>query len=248
MEAVSKVVNAATAALWGDGSTAQQQSTPHGEEPIAGVQGSGEPNDPYDAGNREEQPEASISEGNTAPQEPRLDGAKTDPTRKDLLADVNANDVDITKTAPTAPITASATLTSPALSPVPVAGVATSSTPAETGASSSAVTSEPKTEQRIIESTAGQSSQAPRATGHQEVSEEALKGPQGPPPVPAEEFEEEAKGMKSAKKENGPVENGSSKSPDKSSQGSGNGKHSPLHKMKEKLSKVAHPRHGSNKA
>lgn len=53
MEAVSKVVNAATAALWGDGSTAQQQSTPHGEEPIAGVQGSGEPNDPYDAGNRE---------------------------------------------------------------------------------------------------------------------------------------------------------------------------------------------------
>jgi hypothetical protein len=53
MDAVSKVVNAATAALWGDGSTVQQQTTPHGEEPIAGVQGKGTFNDPYDAGNRE---------------------------------------------------------------------------------------------------------------------------------------------------------------------------------------------------
>jgi hypothetical protein len=53
MDAVNKVVNAATAALWGDGSTAQQQTTPHGEEPIAGVQGKGNFNDPFDAGNRE---------------------------------------------------------------------------------------------------------------------------------------------------------------------------------------------------
>lgn len=53
METVSKVVNAATAALWGDGSTVQQQTTPHGEEPIAGVQGKGSSTDPYDAGNRE---------------------------------------------------------------------------------------------------------------------------------------------------------------------------------------------------
>lgn len=77
-----------------------------------------------------------------------------------------------------------------------------------------------------------------------------MKGPQGPAPVPAEEFEKEAKGMKPAK-EGGSFENDTSKST-KSSQGSekgnGNGKHSPLHKMKEKLSKVAHPHHGSNKA
>lgn len=53
METVSKVVNAATAALWGDDSTAEQQTTPHGEEPIAGVQGKGSSTDPYDAGNRE---------------------------------------------------------------------------------------------------------------------------------------------------------------------------------------------------
>lgn len=53
MDAVNKVVNAATAALWGDGNTVQQQTTPHGEEPIAGVQGKGDFNDPFDAGNRE---------------------------------------------------------------------------------------------------------------------------------------------------------------------------------------------------
>lgn len=81
---------------------------------------------------------------------------------------------------------------------------------------------------------------------HREVSEEALKGPRGPAPVPAEEFEKEAKGMKPAGKDVGAAESRSSKS----SQGSekGNGKHSPLHKMKEKLNKVVHPHQGSNKA
>lgn len=123
-------------------------------------------------------------------------------------------------------------------------------TPVEAGGSS-AVTSEPKTEQRSTETTEGQSSQTSYAADR-EVSEEALKGPQGPVPAHAEDFEKEAKGIKPTKKEGGSVENDSSKSTDKSSQGSekgnGNGKQSPLHKMKEKLSKVAHPRHGSNKA
>jgi hypothetical protein len=84
------------------------------------------------------------------------------------------------------------------------------------------------------------------------VSKEALKGPQGPAPVSAEEFEKEAKGVKPARKEGGAAENGSSKSMDKGAHGhengNGNGKHSPLHKMKEKLSKVVHPGHGSHKA
>lgn len=96
----------------------------------------------------------------------------------------------------------------------------------------------------MTEIAAGQSSQDTHAD-HHEVSDEALKGPQGPAPVPAEEFEQEAKGMKPAAKDVGAVESRSSKS----SQGSekGNGKHNPLHKMKEKLSKVVHPHHGSNK-
>jgi hypothetical protein len=264
-----------------------------------------------------EQPDAPSSEGNTAPQEPRLDGAKTDPTREDLIADTKADDIDRENTTSSAPILVLPTLTSSALSPVPVAGAPSSSTPAEAGAStssttaqadaplsltpveagassssttaqadaplsltpveagassssttaqadaplsltpaeaggSSAATSEPKTEQRSTETTEGQSSQASYAADHHEVSEEALKGPQGPVPSHAEDFEKEAKGIKPAKKDGGSVENDSSKSTDKSSQGSdkgnGNGKQSPLHKMKEKLSKVAHPRHGSNKA
>lgn len=82
------------------------------------------------------------------------------------------------------------------------------------------------------------------------MSEEALKGPQGLAPVPAEEFEKEAKEMKPVKTDGGTVQNGASKSVDKGSHGNGhgNGKHSPLHKMKEKLSKVVHPGHGSHKA
>lgn len=162
------------------------------------------------------------------------------------------NDVDLEKTIPTAPILAPPTLTSPALSPVPVTGApaSSSSTPAEAGASRVA---EPNTktehEQRTTESASGQSSQeAPHAAKHHEASEEALKGPQGPAPVPAEDFEREAKGMKPMKSDRGAVQNGSSKSTDKGSHGNGNGKHSPLHKMKEKLSKVVHPSHGSHKA
>ncbi|KAF3384855.1 hypothetical protein F1880_002552 [Penicillium rolfsii] len=325
METVSKVVSAATAALWGDGSTAQQQTTPHGEEPIAGVQGKGNFNDPFDAGNREEQPQAPTSEVNTAPQEPRLDGAKTDPSRKDLVADTKTDKEDyLEKTIPTAPIAPPPTLTAPALSPVPVTGASastssatpveadasrtavphepkttvpiagasassssaipaeagtsrtavphepattvpiegasassSSATPAEAGASRTAVPNEPESktehEQRTTESASGQSSkETPHAAKHHEVSEEALKGPQGPAPVPMQDFEQEAKGLKSVKSDRGASKNESSKGTEKGSHGNGNGngngKHSPLHKMKEKLSKVVHPGHGSHKA
>lgn len=55
MDAINKVVNAASTAVWGEnGSQPQQQSfQPHGDEPLSGVQGKGAANDPYDAGNRE---------------------------------------------------------------------------------------------------------------------------------------------------------------------------------------------------
>lgn len=54
MEAVNKVVHAASTAIWGENDPNANQSTqPHGEEPISGVQGKGAINDPYDAGNRE---------------------------------------------------------------------------------------------------------------------------------------------------------------------------------------------------
>lgn len=123
-------------------------------------------------------------------------------------------------------------------------GAASNPTPAEAGAAPATTTAEPKTEQRTTETPAGQSSHASHAD-HHEVSEEALKGPQGPAPVPTEEFEKEVQEMESAAKDGG-VESRSSKSSHGSEKG--NGKHSQLHKMKAKLSKVVHPHHGSNKA
>ena len=54
MDTVSKVVSAASGALWGEKNPQEEQSSvPHGEEPISGVQGKGVATDPYDAGNRE---------------------------------------------------------------------------------------------------------------------------------------------------------------------------------------------------
>ncbi|OGE57741.1 hypothetical protein PENARI_c001G03956 [Penicillium arizonense] len=75
MDTVNKYVNAASTAIWGEsGSSSTQQNLQHGEEPISGVQGKGAATDPYDAGNREEQPGAVNADGNTAPQEPNLGG------------------------------------------------------------------------------------------------------------------------------------------------------------------------------
>jgi hypothetical protein len=75
MDTVNKYVNAASTAIWGEsGSSSTQQNLQHGEEPISGIQGKGVATDPYDAGNREEQPGAVNADGNTAPQEPNLGG------------------------------------------------------------------------------------------------------------------------------------------------------------------------------
>ncbi|OJJ51003.1 hypothetical protein ASPZODRAFT_11850 [Penicilliopsis zonata CBS 506.65] len=75
MEYVDKVVHAASAIFAGDtgnDTTTQQQEQRQQspvntrEEPLAGVQGKGTATDPYDAGNREEQPGAPFTQENTA--------------------------------------------------------------------------------------------------------------------------------------------------------------------------------------
>ncbi|EPS32462.1 hypothetical protein PDE_07422 [Penicillium oxalicum 114-2] len=347
METVNKVVGAATAAIWGEGSSsAQQQSTSHGDEPVSGVQGKGSPDDPYDAGNRDEQPGASISEANTAPQEPRLDGAQSDPLRKDLVEGTNAEGTNPTSTVlragltspvnmvPTAnspvpvegaavnltasnpnqtsgpllgsseispvpveggPMTSipsnSANIPAPVdmtssalqpmpvegaavsskanigssdLSPVPVEGAATTALPSSSGQARTSEgtthTAEPtKTEQRVSESTdlasgsPAQSSNPSKTIGHQDVSEEALKGPQSLAPVSEEKFEKEAENASAAQKEKEPSPDNkqaynAADSADKSSPktSSDHGKQGTLHKLKEKLHKVAHPHSGSH--
>lgn len=52
METVSRVINTASNAIWGEGSQQQTTGQEH-DEPISGVQGAGAATDPYDAGNRE---------------------------------------------------------------------------------------------------------------------------------------------------------------------------------------------------
>ncbi|KAL1847028.1 hypothetical protein Plec18170_008800 [Paecilomyces lecythidis] len=61
METVNKVIDSATQAIWGENSSQgqqQQQQQQHGSEPVSGVTGKGTKADPYDAGNRDEQPDA----------------------------------------------------------------------------------------------------------------------------------------------------------------------------------------------
>jgi hypothetical protein len=55
METVNKYVHAASNAIWGEDGTANatQITQQHGEEPLSGVQGTGNATDPYDAGNRD---------------------------------------------------------------------------------------------------------------------------------------------------------------------------------------------------
>ncbi|KAF7720242.1 Uncharacterized protein PECH_003357 [Penicillium ucsense] len=333
METVNKVVEAASAAIWGtDNNSTEQQTTAHGEEPVSGVQGTGSASDPYDAGNRDEQPDAPISDENTASQEPRLDGAQSDPLRKDLAMRSKPETVVPTTTTPSTGLAAPLQMGSTALSPVPVDGAAvgsatTSSNPAsETPATSSAefspvpvdgapmtstsknsakdpalgseskkttsdaspaasverapLTSVPssssqgprgetipgdtveptkteKTEQRVSESAKttsegqGESSKPTKTIGHQDVSEEALKGPQGPAPVSEENFVKEAENTSATQNKLGTDDKAAQNATDsadkmKHDSSSDHGKQGALHKIKEKLHKVAHPHSSSH--
>jgi hypothetical protein len=57
METVQNVVNAASKAIWGD-QNAAEQTTAHnetgGQEPISGIKGAGNANEPFDKGNEGE--------------------------------------------------------------------------------------------------------------------------------------------------------------------------------------------------
>ncbi|EAW17542.1 uncharacterized protein NFIA_074620 [Aspergillus fischeri NRRL 181] len=69
MESVQKAVRDAADGLRNLAFGPQQvteAATQHGEEPVSGVQGRGTPTDPYDAGNRDEQPGAPQTQDNTA--------------------------------------------------------------------------------------------------------------------------------------------------------------------------------------
>lgn len=254
METVTKVVHAASTAIWGEGND-NQSTQPHGEEPISGVQGKGAANDPYDAGNRDEQPSAPTTEIDPLAQEPKLDykpqtlDAKTDATGT-AVPDINS--------------TTAVTLPKPTETPnnnVQTQSVATEQRGTESLEKSGLT--ENATAAAAGGSGSGSGNSNAPESAKQVASKEALEGPQGPAPHPASEFEDEAKGKMPATKKTKPVESESpassssaksdtsAKSPSKASNGSGNGngngngKHSTMAKVKEGLKKVAHPRHGS---
>ncbi|OJK01696.1 hypothetical protein ASPACDRAFT_41958 [Aspergillus aculeatus ATCC 16872] len=67
METLNRTFKNATTALWNEFQPGeQQQLQPHGDEPLSGIQGKGTATDPYDGGNRDEQPGAPHTEANTA--------------------------------------------------------------------------------------------------------------------------------------------------------------------------------------
>ncbi|KAJ9486834.1 hypothetical protein VN97_g6500 [Penicillium thymicola] len=247
METVNKYVNAASTVIWGGDNSPQAQQ--HGEEPISGVQGKGRATDPYDAGNRDEQPGAIQSNINTAPQHPIIDNK---PQEKEVTS----------ITTPRAPTSISAcTSVTPALS---ISGDPTEASESKENKSISGGYTESSgrkddndsgynQEQRSTSTSqakGGESSEAPRPAHSKEVSKEALQGPQVSAPSPAEDFEKEFRGKKPVDKEDdigksssGESNGNSNESPlsNKSESSShGNGKQGSMSKVKESVKKHIH--------
>ncbi|KAJ5713228.1 uncharacterized protein N7483_010409 [Penicillium malachiteum] len=222
MEAVNRVVNAASSALWGEDYT-HPKDIPHGDEPISGVQGKGLANDPYDAGNREEQPGApSSDEGNTAPQEPKLEGnplnstvtESSNPSKPDAgfaLAGGSGSGSVYSESPKTSKAGAleQRTNTEPGpahSSPAHVSPAAEPTSPSTTSPSTSkkeaAEHNINEDESAFEEENNGQENDTPMQSSshpedpHTHASKEALEGPQGPAPRSAEEFEKEMKEKK----------------------------------------------------
>ncbi|KAJ5367520.1 Solid-state culture expressed protein (Aos23) [Penicillium brevicompactum] len=243
METVNKYVTAASTAIWGQNGepNATQITQQHGEEPLSGVQGRGDTTDPYDAGNRDEQPGAPETDGNTAPQEPNLVGSKAK-TQTFEEAAVTSDPI-ATKTATIDPEDASSTAPAASSTAQPISGGSTESNKEKETSDK---------EQRDSSLSSGGNSGVQRPA-HPEASIEALEGPQGPPPKPAEEFEKEAKGKAPVKddteksdkspsdsKESAPKNNDSPTSSNKSEHSQESGKSSKLAKVKESVKKHLH--------
>ncbi|KAJ5832586.1 hypothetical protein N7474_000897 [Penicillium riverlandense] len=218
METISNVVHKASTAIWGeDNSSHQEQSVePHGDEPMSGVQGKGAVNDPFDAGNREDQSDNadSIDEPTPTEDSPAAQKTTTEPSSK--------NNTD----------------------PITTGQPMSSSTEAGGGGGSSSTNEKQPTdggEQRSTEKSGAESSHPLSAMDdpNLKVSEEALKGPQGPAPHSASEFEKEMDGK-------APSDTGIASKTSGTSEGKENGqKHGTMSRMKERLNKVTHLHHSS---
>ncbi|KAJ6102686.1 hypothetical protein N7486_005113 [Penicillium sp. IBT 16267x] len=277
MDTVNRYVSAASTALWGENT--ESQNIPHGNEPMSGVQGKGVADDPYDAGNRDEQPDAPKSDVDTAPQEPKLDGTplnKAEPTMADNSFGAVAGGSGSGSGFNEYPMPKPTEFQAPEQRSTEESAVpknqelgdqdqdtaesnAAESNTAEINTNESN-TNESNTNESNIDTaesnTAESKDEVPAPSHNKEVSKEALMGPQGPAPKLAEQFEKEEKDKRKKPAESrssgdSAPSSKSNNSNDKASNGSGSGsekKHGTVAKMKETLNKVAHPRHGNNKA
>ncbi|CAG8903899.1 unnamed protein product [Penicillium egyptiacum] len=204
METVNRYINAASNVIWGENGSPHAQQ--HGEEPVSGVQGKGQATDPYDGGNRDEQPGAIQSDINTAPLGPMIKSRHAKSQGTEITS--------ITTPRPPTSISACTSVT-PALD---ISGELTTASESKenkpissgsTGASGSNDDNTSKQEQRSTsQAEGGESSEAPRLARPQDVSKEALQGPQGPPPRAAENFEKDYRAEKFAGRDED-IENGS---------------------------------------
>ncbi|KAJ5629727.1 hypothetical protein N7528_003384 [Penicillium herquei] len=227
MEAVNRVVNAASTAIWGEDYT-HPKDIPHSDEPVAGVQGKGLANDPYDAGNREEQPGApSPDVGNTAPQEPKLDGKPLNSTVIEPSKPETASGFAVAGSSGSGSVYSEspktsraqtleqrnnaepgAALVSPASEPTsPSASKKETTEAAEAESNEHNINSDEsafESESNGQENGTPMQSHSQAEDPHHQVSKEALEGPQGPAPRSAEEFEKEAKEKKSSSHKKNP--------------------------------------------
>ncbi|KAJ9203976.1 hypothetical protein DTO166G4_7033 [Paecilomyces variotii] len=163
METVNRAIDTASQAIWGENSSQsqlqQQQQQQHGSEPLSGVSGKGTVTDPYDAGNRDEQPAAATQTGGI------------DPANRPASYAASGNRNYQTSG-----------------SEYPASGVqpgdegdASSSQKGRTTASemdSTTTNQGSEGDNQSSENTSSEESESAR----QNVSKEALEGPQGPPP------------------------------------------------------------------
>ncbi|GIJ99836.1 hypothetical protein Aspvir_003844 [Aspergillus viridinutans] len=266
-----------------------ESAAQHGEEPVAGVQGRGTPNDPYDAGNRDEQPDAPQTQDNTAVIPEPLESITpievkpTDVSSAHSTSDqgagagAGAGAATVLPVAPQpspAPAQEKSQSTTPNTNQEPGPGnpavdepspaqeqsnptASSADTTTSSGNSSSSSSSndsrshsgseKPAPEQRSQTMPDGDSSSQQKEDGGvpggverapptttQQVSVEALKGPQGPAPRDAYEFEKEMDGQPSkTKTDQGTDEKGDSGS-----------HHHKMGHMKERLGKVF--KHGNH--
>ncbi|KAJ9293364.1 hypothetical protein DTO271G3_7860 [Paecilomyces variotii] len=167
METVNRAIDTASQAIWGENSSQsqlqQQQQQQHGSEPLSGESGKGTVTDPYDAGNRDEQPAAATQTGGIDPANRPASYAASGNTNYQTSG-----------------------------SEQPASGVqqgddgdASSSQQGRTTASELDATTTnqgDKIEGEGDNESSGNTSSEASESARQNVSKEALEGPQGPPP------------------------------------------------------------------